>query len=75
MRQVLDWLGQASASKGRHKPVLSVGRDGIFVPIRNEKGYKDRGCGHHQRLQPAVPTAGNGLPGSDAGAGSTDSLA
>jgi hypothetical protein len=39
--RVLDWLGEASASKGRHKPVLSVGRDGIFVPIRNKKGYKE----------------------------------
>ena len=41
VKQVVDWLGEASASKGRHKPVLSVGRDGIFVPIRNEKGYKE----------------------------------
>jgi len=41
VRRVHDWLGEASASKGRHKPVLSVGRDGIFVPIRNEKGYKE----------------------------------
>jgi hypothetical protein len=41
VKQVVDWFGEASASKGRHKPVLSVGRDGIFVPIRNEKGYKE----------------------------------
>jgi len=41
VRQVLDWLSEASASKGRHKPVMSVGRDGIFVPIRGEKGYKE----------------------------------
>jgi hypothetical protein len=29
--QVLDWLRQADASRGRHKPVLSAGRDGVTL--------------------------------------------
>jgi hypothetical protein len=36
--QVLRWLGQAQASRGRHRPVLSVGRDGITL------GLRLRGC-------------------------------
>jgi hypothetical protein len=36
--QLLEWLGQASASTGRHKPVLSVGRDGITLGVRIKRG-------------------------------------
>jgi hypothetical protein len=32
--RVLELLGQALASRGRHRPVLAVGRDGVHVPIR-----------------------------------------
>jgi hypothetical protein len=32
--QVLRWLEQAQASRGRHRPVLSVGRDGITLGMR-----------------------------------------
>jgi hypothetical protein len=32
--QVLRWLEQAQASRGRHRPVLSVGRDGITLGLR-----------------------------------------
>jgi hypothetical protein len=32
VEQVVPWLDQARASKGRYQPRLSVGRDGIFVP-------------------------------------------
>jgi hypothetical protein len=32
--QVLRWLDQAHQSKGRHRPVLGVGRDGITLGIR-----------------------------------------
>jgi hypothetical protein len=35
VEQVLSWLEQARASKGRFRPTLSVGRDGIFVPLRH----------------------------------------
>jgi hypothetical protein len=34
----LDWLEQAAASRGKHKPVLSVGRDGITLPLRSPGG-------------------------------------
>jgi hypothetical protein len=36
--KLLQWLGQASASTGRHKPVLSVGRDGITLGVRIKRG-------------------------------------
>jgi hypothetical protein len=42
-RQVLRWLEQAVNSRGRHRPTLSVGRDGIMLPIRYEKKYKEGG--------------------------------
>jgi hypothetical protein len=35
VEQVLRWLDQARASKGRFRPTLSVGRDGIFGPLRH----------------------------------------
>jgi hypothetical protein len=33
-QRVLDWLRRAQASRGRHRPVLAVGRDGVNVPLR-----------------------------------------
>jgi hypothetical protein len=36
--KLLELLGQASASTGRHKPVLSVGRDGITLGVRIKRG-------------------------------------
>lgn len=33
--QMVSWIEQARASKGRFRPTLSVGRDGIFVPLRH----------------------------------------
>jgi hypothetical protein len=38
--QVLEWLNQAEQSRGPHRPVLAVGRDGIHVPIRDQ-GYHE----------------------------------
>ena len=35
VEQVVHWLDQARASKGRYRPTLSVGRDGIFVPLQH----------------------------------------
>jgi hypothetical protein len=32
--RLLTWLRQAEQSRGRHRPVLAVGRDGIMVPMR-----------------------------------------
>lgn len=34
--QVVSWLAHARESTGRYRPTLSVGRDGIFVPLRHK---------------------------------------
>ena len=39
--QVLAWLKQAHQSRGSRKPVLAVGRDGVFVPIRGDDSYRE----------------------------------
>ena len=39
--QLLAWLRAADGSKGRRKITLAVGRDGIMLPIRDEKTYKE----------------------------------
>ena len=38
VQKLLELLRQASASTGRHKPVLSVGRDGITLGVRIKSG-------------------------------------
>jgi hypothetical protein len=38
--QVVQWREQARASDGHFRPTLSVGRDGVFVPIRQEGGQE-----------------------------------
>jgi hypothetical protein len=38
---LLGWLIAAQQSRGRYRPVLAVGRDGIMVPLRNEETYKE----------------------------------
>lgn len=38
--KLLELLKQAYASRGRYKPVLSVGRDGICMPIATGGGYQ-----------------------------------
>lgn len=38
--KLLDLLRKAHTSRGRHKPVFSVGRDGISMPIQKGGGYK-----------------------------------
>ena len=38
VEKLLELLGLAAASKGRHKPVLSVGRDGITMGLRIKAG-------------------------------------
>jgi hypothetical protein len=40
-RQLLAWLAQAENSHGRHRIVLSVGRDGIMLPLRGAPTYKE----------------------------------
>jgi hypothetical protein len=38
--RLLEWLAQAQRSRGRHRPVLAVGRDGVMVPMRGA-GYQE----------------------------------
>jgi hypothetical protein len=38
---LLKLLQQAHDSKGPHRPVLTVGRDGIFVPLRQDTKYRE----------------------------------
>lgn len=33
--RVLLWLKQAERTRGKHRPVLAAGRDGVMVPMRN----------------------------------------
>lgn len=40
VKKAQDLLKQAFRSKGRQRPVLAVGRDGIMVPLRRQ-GYKE----------------------------------
>ena len=38
--RLLAWLKQADESRGRHRPVLAAGRDGIMIPMRSG-GYEE----------------------------------
>lgn len=38
--RLLTWLKQAQQSRGRHRPVLAAGRDGIMIPMR-PGGYQE----------------------------------
>jgi hypothetical protein len=39
-QRLLLWLEQADRSRGRHRPVLALGRDGVMVPLRG-RGYRE----------------------------------
>lgn len=39
------WLKGARATGGPHGPVLSVGRDGVMVPLRHETEYREAAAG------------------------------
>jgi hypothetical protein len=39
-QRLLQWLGEAERSRGRQRPVLAVGRDGVMVPLRGQ-GYQE----------------------------------
>jgi hypothetical protein len=41
VEHVLQLLQQAHDSKGPHRPVLTVGRDGIFVPLCQDTKYRE----------------------------------
>lgn len=38
--RLLLWLQQAQQSRGRHRPVLAAGRDGLMIPLRSG-GYQE----------------------------------
>jgi hypothetical protein len=40
IKKAIDLLKKAYRSKGQHRPVLTVGRDGIMIPMR-QQGYKE----------------------------------
>jgi hypothetical protein len=44
IERLLGWLDQAERSRGRQRPVLAVGRDGVMVPIR-QGGYQEASAG------------------------------
>lgn len=39
--KLLGLLGAAFASRGDRRPILSVGRDGIFLPVRHDSCYRE----------------------------------
>jgi hypothetical protein len=39
--QVIAWLDQADQSRGGRKPVLAAGRDGLMLPIRGQRSYRE----------------------------------
>jgi hypothetical protein len=39
--KVLHWLTAAAANRGRFRPALVVGRDGIHLPMRGREPYKE----------------------------------
>lgn len=41
VQQVLGWLKQAAESKGSRRFILSVGRDGVMIPIIKQGTYKE----------------------------------
>jgi len=43
--RLLQWLADAERSRGRHRPVLAVGRDGVMVPMRAGGAYQEASAG------------------------------
>jgi hypothetical protein len=39
-QRLLQWLAAAERSRGRHRPALAIGRDGVMVPLRGD-GYQE----------------------------------
>jgi hypothetical protein len=45
LAKLQTWLQAAEASAGPHRPVLSVGRDGVMVPVRGDTEYREAATG------------------------------
>jgi hypothetical protein len=43
--RLLKWLADAERSRGRNRPVLAVGRDGVMVPVREGGPYQEASAG------------------------------
>jgi hypothetical protein len=43
--RLLKWLADAERSRGRNRPVLAVGRDGVMVPMREGGAYQEASAG------------------------------
>jgi hypothetical protein len=43
--RLLQWLAEAERSRGRNRPVLAVGRDGVMVPMREGGSYQEATAG------------------------------
>lgn len=43
-QRLLQWLNEARRSRGRYRPVLAAGRDGIMIPMRGG-GYEEGSTG------------------------------
>lgn len=43
--RLLQWLAEAEQSRGRNRPVLAVGRDGVMVPMRDGGPYQEATAG------------------------------
>jgi hypothetical protein len=43
--RLLQWLAEADRSRGRNRPVLAVGRDGVMVPMRAGGSYQEASAG------------------------------
>ena len=41
VQKVLDWLKQAAESTGPRRSTISVGRDGVMIPIVKQSNYKE----------------------------------
>lgn len=45
LQSLLAWLARAAEGKGPRLPVLSVGRDGVMIPIVKNQKYKEAAAG------------------------------
>jgi hypothetical protein len=45
VERLLQWLADAERSRGRNRPVLAVGRDGVMVPMREGGAYQEASAG------------------------------
>lgn len=65
VEQVGRWIEQARATRGRFRPTLSVGRDGIFVPLRG-RGSAGGSPRPGLRARPKGQARRDGVSGADA---------